>query len=152
MLSQFLLTSLLPLTALAHFSLDSPPGREGDEAAMGDFPCGGGKTVSPKRTQWSLTGGPIQLDMGHDESLVQVLLAVGNDPGTNFNITLLPTIQEQGPGDFCIGAVNIPEGVAKDGLNATIQVVTNGEASPGLYNVSLRLALLPSINIILSSC
>ena len=137
MISQILLTSLLPLTALAHFSIESPTSREGDEAAMGDFPCGGGKTVSPTRSQWSLNGGPIQLDMGHDESAVQVLLGLGNDPGTNFNITLLPTIQEQGPGDFCIGAVTIPEGVARDGLNATIQVVTNGESSPGLYNVSL---------------
>ena len=145
MLSQSLLISLLPLTALAHFSLVSPPGRDGDEEAQGDFPCGGGKTVSPKRTQFPLTGGPIQLDLGHDESLVQVVLGLGNDPGTNYNITLLPTIQEQGPGDFCIGAVTIPEGVARDGVNATIQVITNGESSPGLYNVSIQLGLLPSI-------
>ena len=152
MISQLLLINLLPLTTLAHFSIQSPAAREGDEAGQGDFPCGGGKTVSPKRTQYPLTGGPIQLDLGHDESLVQVLLGLGNDPGVNFNITLLPTIQEQGPGDFCIGAVNIPEGVAKDGLNATIQVVTNGESTPGLYNVSLQLAWPFPLNIILDSC
>ncbi|CAF9912243.1 MAG: hypothetical protein HETSPECPRED_000886 [Heterodermia speciosa] len=101
---------------------------------MAQFPCGGKSTPSENRTQWSLTGGPIQLQMEHDEAQVQVLLGLGNDPGVNFNITLLPTIQEQGIGQFCLGDVVVPEGVATEGLNATIQVVTNGDPQGGLYN------------------
>lgn len=135
--SQLLFFSLLPLTTLAHFTLDSPPGRSSDEDTMAQFPCGGKSTPSENRTQWSLTGGPIQLQMEHDEAQVQVLLGLGNDPGVNFNITLLPTIQEQGIGQFCLGDVVVPEGVATEGLNATIQVVTNGDPQGGLYNVSL---------------
>lgn len=136
MLSKLPLLAFLPLTTLAHFALESPPSREGNEDLQDQFPCGGSNTPSSERTQWPLTGGPIQLELGHTQSAVQVLLGVGNDPGENFNITLLPTIQEQGPGQFCIGAVTIPEGVSTEGMNATIQVVTNGDPSGGLYNVS----------------
>lgn len=84
--------------------------------------------------------------MEHDEAAVQVLLGMGNDPGVNFNITLLPTIQEQGIGQFCLGDVVVPEGVATEGMNATIQVVTNGDPNGGLYNVSL-----PSSTLLQSS-
>ena len=132
-----LLFSLLPITALAHFTLDSPTSRHFDEDTLAQFPCGGQNTPSANRTQWSLTGGPIQLTMEHDEAAVQVLLGIGNDPGVNFNITLLPTIQEQGIGQFCLGDVLVPEGMATEGMNATIQVVTNGDPNGGLYNVSL---------------
>ena len=135
--SQLLFFSLLPLITIAHFTLDSPTSRNSDEDTMAQFPCGGQNTPSTNRTQWSLTGGPIQLNMEHDEAAVQVLLGIGNDPGVNFNITLLPTIQEQGIGQFCLGDVLVPEGVATEGMNATIQVVTNGDPNGGLYNVSL---------------
>ena len=135
--SQLLFFSLLPLATLAHFTLDSPTSRNSDEDTMAQFPCGGQNTPLTNRTQWSLTGGPIQLNMEHDEAAVQVLLGMGNDPGVNFNITLLPTIQEQGIGQFCLGDVLVPEGVATEGMNATIQVVTNGDPNGGLYNVSL---------------
>ncbi|KAL8794798.1 MAG: hypothetical protein Q9195_002626 [Heterodermia aff. obscurata] len=134
MYPQLLFFSLLPLTTLAHFTLDSPPSRSSDEDTMAQFPCGGQKTPSTNRTLWPLTGGPIQLNMEHDEAAVQVLLGMGNDPGVNFNITLLPTIQEQGIGQFCLGDVLVPEGVATEGMNATIQVVTNGDPNGGLYN------------------
>lgn len=137
MLSQMLFLTLLPLNTFAHFTLDSPTSRPLDEDTLAQFPCGGQDTPSSNRTQWSLTGGPIQLTMGHDEAAVQVLLGLGNDPGVNFNITLLPTIQEQGLGQFCVGDVRVPDGVATEGMNATIQVVTNGDPTGGLYNVSL---------------
>ena len=141
MISQIIFC-LLPLTAFAHFTLDSPKSRPFDEDTLATFPCGGQDTPSSERTQWSLTGGPIQLSMEHDESLVQVLLGLGNDPGSNFNIILLPTIQEQGIGQFCLGDVVVPDGVATEGMNATIQVVTNGDPQGGLYNVSLPLSLM----------
>ena len=136
---------LLPLTTLAHFTLDSPASRPFDEDTLAQFPCGGQNTPSAIRTQWSLTGGPIQLTMEHDEAAVQVLLGIGNDPGVNFSIILLPTIQEQGIGQFCLGDVLVPEGVATEGMNATIQVVTNGDPNGGLYNVGLPSNLLLSV-------
>ena len=98
------LAALLP-TSLAHFHITSPSSRDNDEDTMGTFPCGGPALVSSVRTPWPLQGGPIQLDMEHGRVAVQVLLAMGSDPGVNFNTVILPTIQEEGPGDFCIGAV-----------------------------------------------
>ncbi|KAK5018632.1 hypothetical protein BJ546DRAFT_1059195 [Cryomyces antarcticus] len=128
------LFALLPL-ASAHFNLVYPAARGFNEDTIGTFPCGGQNTVSSNRTQWPLTGAPIQLNMGHTQSMVQVLLALGNDPGTNFNIVLVPTFQEQGPQNFCMGDVVLPSGLnVTAGMNATIQVVTNGDPSGGLYN------------------
>ena len=75
--------------------------------------------------------------MEHDEAAVQVLMGLGNDVGSSFNITLVPTIQEQGIGKFCLGDVTVPAGThVTEGMNATIQVVTNGDPNGGLYNVS----------------
>lgn len=99
-----LLLSLLPL-ATAHFRLLSPAARGFNEDVLGTFPCGGQDTPSSNRTQWPLSGGPVQLRMGHDRAAVQVLLGIGNDVGSNFNITLVPTIQEEGLGQFCFGDV-----------------------------------------------
>ncbi|GAB7348057.1 hypothetical protein MBLNU459_g6092t2 [Dothideomycetes sp. NU459] len=139
MRTQFLLASILPL-ASAHFNLVYPAARGFDEDTLGTFPCGGQNTVSTNRTQWPLSGAPIQLDMGHTSAKVQVLLALGNEPGDNFNITLVPTFDEQGPQNFCIAgaAIRIPAGLnIAEGTNATIQVVTNGDPSGGLYNVHI---------------
>ena len=89
--------------------------------------------------------------MGHTEAKVQVVLAVGNDPsGDDFSIVLVPTVQENGPQDFCLGAVTIPSGMSMGsnmsmngmnmsitpGSNGTIQVVTSGDdpGQSGLYN------------------
>lgn len=95
----------LPLLVSSHFTLQYPAARGFDDEKLVTFPCGGQDTVSKERTKWPLAGGPIQLNMEHDESVVQVLLAVGNDPGDAFNTILLPTIQQQGLGDFCLGDV-----------------------------------------------
>ncbi|MCJ1260435.1 hypothetical protein MMC22_000296 [Lobaria immixta] len=73
--------------------------------------------------------------MEHDQANVQVLLGLGNDVGNHFNIVLQPTVSERGLGDFCLGDVAIPASLGvKDGQNATIQVVTNGDPNGGLYN------------------
>ncbi|KAG9515538.1 hypothetical protein KCV07_g7298, partial [Aureobasidium melanogenum] len=133
---QLLLGALLPL-ASAHFKLIYPAARGFDEDLLVEFPCGGQNTVSSNRTQFPITGAPIQLLMGHTEAKVQVLMALGNDPGINYDITLVPTFQEQGPQNFCMGAgaIQFPAGLnITDGMNATIQVVTNGDPNGGLYN------------------
>ena len=75
--------------------------------------------------------------MEHDESAVQVLLGMGNNPGDAFNTVLVRTIQERGIGQFCISDVVLPSDMEiREGDNATIQVVTNGDPTGGLYNVS----------------
>ncbi|KAL9031451.1 MAG: hypothetical protein Q9196_000512 [Gyalolechia fulgens] len=130
-----LLLSFCTSLASAHFSLDFPPARDADEDQQGSFPCGGQNSVSSDRTPWPLAGGPIQLTMGHDHSAVQVLIALGNDATDAFNTVLVPTIQEQGLGKFCLSDVTIPESLGvQEGDNATIQVVTNGDPTGGLYN------------------
>lgn len=142
---KFTLSTLVSLTSLAtaHFTLDYPPARGFDEDQLGTFPCGGQNTISSNRTTWPLAGGPIQLTMEHDHAAVQVLIALGNNPTDNFNAVLVPTTQEQGIGKFCLSDVKVPESLGvKDGDNATIQVVTNGDPTGGLYNVRLNPSFL----------
>ncbi|KAI4194523.1 MAG: hypothetical protein LQ346_003663 [Caloplaca aetnensis] len=130
-----LAVSFLTSLSSAHFTLDSPPARGFDDDALGTFPCGGQNSVANKRTPFPLSGGSIQLTMGHDRSAVQVLIALGNEATGAFNTVLVPTTQEEGIGQFCLSDVQIPESLGvQDGDNATIQVVTNGDPTGGLYN------------------
>lgn len=169
-MKSILLSTILFLVPLAtcHFKLEHPPSRAGDDdEKQATFPCGGFDTPSKERTQFPLTGGSVQLELGHDRSLVQVLLALGNDPGDSFNLVWKPTVQEEGPGEFCFPDLvpflflsfflsllltiwqkmngrlthlvqNVPASLnLKDGQNATIQVVTDSHDGKGLYNVCL---------------
>lgn len=135
MYSRALLLSLLPLTSFAHFHLVYPPTRGFSEDTIVDFPCGGFDKIQDKRTPWPLTGNvPIQLSMEHTSVKGEVLMALGNDPGVNYNIVLKKVFQETGPENFCIGDVTLPAGLnLTAGMNATIQVVTNGDPNGGLY-------------------
>ncbi|EAS27427.1 expression library immunization antigen 1 [Coccidioides immitis RS] len=134
----FAFSSLISLST-AHFRLVDPPPRGFSEDMLTRFPCGG-QSMSKSRTSVSLTDleMPIALEMGHDQTAVQVLLALGSHPGSNFNITLVPTFRQVGLGDFCLPSVSLDEqrlGVKPvDGMNATLQVVTNGDPNGGLYN------------------
>ncbi|KAL9613536.1 MAG: hypothetical protein Q9167_001921 [Letrouitia subvulpina] len=134
MLQFFLFSSLVALAA-AHFTLDYPAARGFDEDQLTQFPCGGQDEVSTNRTPWPLKGGHIQLTMEHDRVAAQVLIGLGNDVGDAFNTVLVPTIQEEGFGKFCFGDVVIPASLGvKEGQNGTIQVVTSGDPTGGLYN------------------
>ena len=136
MLNTLSLFSLLPL-ATAHFLLDWPTARGFDDDKASNFACGGFDSVKTPRTSWPLTGAPIQLDMHHTQTNLAVYMSVGENPGTNFNITLVPQFAMDGPGDFCIGMVSVPAGLnISDGTLATIQVVSNGDPTGGLYQVS----------------
>lgn len=140
MLSQTLLPLItLPLLASAHFKLIYPPARGFDEEILGTGPCGGQpQSDNPNRTVVSLTSIPVALVMGHDQTVIQMLLGLGNSPDDSFNITLDHTFAEQGEGDFCLPSVSIPAGAGiTDGMNATLQVVTDGDTGGGLYNVRL---------------
>jgi hypothetical protein len=139
MFSRAFLLSLLPLTTFAHFHLVWPPTRGFSEDTIVNFPCGGFDTVLTNRTEWPLTGPvPIQLNMEHTSVHGEVLLALGNNPGVNYNIVLKPVFLENGPENFCIGDVTLPAGLnITAGMNATIQVSTNGDPSGGLYAVNI---------------
>ncbi|KAF2178688.1 hypothetical protein K469DRAFT_642196 [Zopfia rhizophila CBS 207.26] len=127
------LFALLPLSA-AHFVLTWPPNRGFRDDDAVKFPCGGFDSVSSTRTPWPLNGGPIQLDMHHTQTRIELLLAIGSEPGSNFNVVLRPTVAQEGLGDFCLGQVSVPSGLnISDGTPATIQVVSNGDPDGGLY-------------------
>ena len=135
-----LLLLLTPLLTTAHFLLNYLPARGFNEDTLPTFPCGGQDAVTTNRTLWPLTGGPIQLYLQHTQSNIQVLIALGTNPGDAFNTVLVPTTQENGPQNFCFGGVVVPAMVGGvkvvEGMNATVQVVTNGDPEGGLYNVS----------------
>ncbi|CAI7650660.1 unnamed protein product [Penicillium glandicola] len=130
-------TAIVPLAA-AHFKLMYPTSRGFDEDTMTNFPCGG-MGQSSNRTKLPLSGGsfPVALEMHHSQTAVEILLALGSDPGDNFNIVLSPTFQVTGLGEFCLPHVEINQKLIgrnlTNGMNATLQVQTNGDPSGGLY-------------------
>ncbi|KAJ5542591.1 hypothetical protein N7461_008594 [Penicillium sp. DV-2018c] len=134
-----LLTSMamVPLAA-AHFKLMYPESRGFNTDTMTNFPCGG-LSQSSDRTKLPLSGGsfPVALEMHHATTAVEVLLALGNESGDNFNIVLTPTFQVKGLGEFCLPHVEINEKLIgrnlTNGMNATLQVQTNGDPTGGLY-------------------
>lgn len=143
--STLLLLLHFPSLITAHFSLEYPVPRtannDDDGSNMPNYPCGGANTPSTIRTPWPISGGPIQLNMGHTETRVQVVLALGDNPAEDdFNIILVPTLLQQGPREFCLGDVEIrqrnedrPAINVEAGMNGTIQVITNGDPEGGLY-------------------
>lgn len=143
-LSILSLASLVPFAA-AHFRLVYPTARERLVDKMSTFPCG--DSPSTERTNVSISNGsfPVALNMGHAETAVEMLLSLGTDPGTNFNITLVPTFSLLGLGSFCLPQVSWDTSVlgveVEDGMNATLQVQTNGDPSGGLYAVCLFMPL-----------
>ncbi|KAF1988148.1 hypothetical protein K402DRAFT_391920 [Aulographum hederae CBS 113979] len=135
MLRQSLLSLGLPILTAAHFTVSYPPSRGFSEDGISSFPCGGFNTPTAERTEFPLTGGPIQMDNTHTSSNLQVLLALGNNPGDAFNTVVVPTFMEQGPNEFCFGNVSVSgiEGLnITAGTNGTFQVIAGGDEG-GLY-------------------
>lgn len=141
-LSILSLAALTPLVA-AHFKLDYPTPRGENEDKMTTFPCGG-LAQSSERTNVSISDGsfPVAVTMGHTQTAFEVLLSLGNDPGTNFNVTLVPIFGARGLGSLCIPHVAFDEDTLgvniTDGMNATVQVQSNGDPTGGLYAVCLN--------------
>jgi len=79
------------------------------------------------------------VDLGHDQTAVRFLLAVGSAPGTNYNITLSKTFRVEGLGEFCVPDVILSEDALgrklEDGLIMTLQVQANGHPDVGVYAV-----------------
>ncbi|KAJ5376826.1 GPI anchored protein [Penicillium cosmopolitanum] len=123
--------------ATAHFHLVSPPSRGFNADTMATFPCGSLSQMTD-RTKIPLSGSiPIDLKLGHTQTALTVLLGLGNDPGTNYNITLHPTFGVQGAGEFCLADVEYNAKIlgvdVVNGMNATLQVQSNGDPQGGLY-------------------
>lgn len=139
MLSQSIVLTLLPILTSAHFQLEWPESRGFDENDIVNYPCGGFDDVSDERTPFPTSGGPLQLSLEHTRTNFEVLIAMGNDPsGDDFHTVLVPTFFEQGPEDFCIGALTrFPDSLnVTEGMNATLMVQANGDPNGGLYQVS----------------
>jgi hypothetical protein len=88
----------------------------------------------------------------HDESNIEVTIALGNDPGSAFNTIIKSPISQTGLGAFCMTGISIPSTLnVTEGQNATIQVLTNGDPDGGLYNCAditfSSTATLPSSNV-----
>lgn len=121
--------------------MNFPTSRNGqDDEVEVKSPCAG-YPVSSKRTTVSLPAFPLALEMGHDETVIQVLLSLSSDPTEDdFNITLERTFSQTGLGDFCLPMVTVPDSV-KAGANGTVQVITDGEGGGGLYVVRIPVKL-----------
>jgi hypothetical protein len=142
MYSNALLFTFLPIVS-AHFQVTWPPSRGFDEDSIVNYPCGGFNTVNSTRQALPLTGQwPIQLSMEHTSVKGMVVLALSNDPSDgDFNIVLREPFQETGPENFCIGDLTLPSSLnVKEGTNATLQIVTNGDPNGGLYAVCILLS------------
>lgn len=132
----FAALSLLSV-ASAHFELKYPTARGFNDDTEGTFPCGGFDTVQQQRSNFSISGGPIQLNMGHQQTNVAVYMAIGANPGSGFSVVAKQQLTIEVLGDFCLGSVSVPAGLnVSDGTPASIQVVTNDHAGGGLYQVS----------------
>lgn len=134
-------TFLLALVTMtnAHFHLVSPTARGFNADKMSTFPCGDLAQMTD-RTKIPLSGSlPIALKLGHTQTAISVFLGLGNDPETNYNITLHPTFGVQGSGAFCLPDVHYDSDILGvdifNGMNATLQVQSNGDPQGGLYAV-----------------
>lgn len=143
------LVSILSLVSLAsaHFDLVYPDSRVQKVDTMSNYPCGG-SPPSDNRTLVSLSAHsfPVAVKLSHsNEMAMEMLLALGTHPGANFNITLKPIFQLTGPGTLCLPNVTFDPSIlganVSDGMNATLQVQTNGDPTGGLYTVRLTFAL-----------
>lgn len=149
----FLGLASLASVATAHFTLNWPVARGSNEDNMPNFPCGDFNTPSSNRTIVALDADtlPVDITFHHTQTAVSYLLALGSDPSTNYNITLGSTLSATGLGEFCLPDIALSSAILgvnlTDGLNATLQVVTNGDPSGGLYSVSFFLPLPSSLII-----
>ncbi|KAF1852097.1 uncharacterized protein K460DRAFT_325687 [Cucurbitaria berberidis CBS 394.84] len=129
----FVALSLLPLT-LAHFQLTFPKARGFSDDVESNFPCGGFNDVQKQRTDFPISGGPIQLNMGHPQTNIAVYVAIGDNPGSGFSVVARQQLTVDGLGNFCIGSISLPTSLnVSDGTLASIQVVSNNHESGGLY-------------------
>ncbi|KAI0203552.1 hypothetical protein F4808DRAFT_417114 [Astrocystis sublimbata] len=124
----------------AHFKVDYPEWRgdtlaENTTYSQWNWPCGGVSYGAGNSTDWPLEGGSLAVELHHPWTYLYVNLGLGEN-ATNFNISLTPElVNVTGKGTFCIPTLQLPsDAEIKDGLKASLQVVTSGDAGNALYN------------------
>ncbi|KAL4794815.1 hypothetical protein BDV19DRAFT_389715, partial [Aspergillus venezuelensis] len=138
MKATIIILALFASLTTAHFTLTYPPARGDNKSLQAEFPCGG-LAKSTKRTQISLKSPtfPISVNLTHDETTIQFLLAIGSEPETNYNVTLSDTFRVEGKGEFCLPDNIISEDILEreleDELDLMLQVQMNGYPRGGLY-------------------
>ncbi|KFY88303.1 hypothetical protein V500_06432 [Pseudogymnoascus sp. VKM F-4518 (FW-2643)] len=136
MKSLILLPALASLVT-AHYDLIFPEWR-GDSFADGAsqwiYPCANVTQENSNRTLWPLDGGAVTIGMHHAWTYYAINLGIGTvEPA--FTTALTPDLRNTtGNGTLCIPKLSVPAGLAKEGDNATLQVVTFDDMGAALYN------------------
>ncbi|KAG0170636.1 hypothetical protein DFQ28_000160 [Apophysomyces sp. BC1034] len=123
------LALLLVSVASAHFQLTYPTSRGFNEDQEPTAPCGGFDSVQP-RTQFPLQNGFVEIAAHHPQYTYQVNVLINNQPTTaDFvaaNLKQIAMGQRNYPMAAClpVNFANVTD--AKNGVNATIQVLFNG--------------------------
>lgn len=137
--------------ASAHFHLNYPTWRDDslelETASQWMWPCANiseHPAGSPDRTAWPLTGGSLNLTVGHEWAYTYVNLGMGNNI-SSFNVSLVEGFNQTGNGTFCLketGRANLEAAVQQmgisiedlDGRDASIQVIQISHSGASLYN------------------
>ncbi|KAF8898353.1 hypothetical protein BD779DRAFT_1483499 [Infundibulicybe gibba] len=133
MFKTLLLTSILALSANAHFQLQFPPPRGVFVQDSEPNFCDGYNTPAANRSQFPLTGGFITMNSEHPQWSSEILLSTASN-STSFNnfVPVMPFFQQQGEGVFCVPldfASTNATGLM-DGQNVTIQILFDGGDGP----------------------
>ncbi|KAL5351804.1 hypothetical protein ACLOAV_003665 [Pseudogymnoascus australis] len=136
MKSLILLPALASL-ATAHFDLVFPEWRGdsfADDASQWIYPCANITQENSNRTLWPLDGGSVNIHMHHPWTYYAINLGIGTvEPA--LTVALTPELRNTtGNGTLCIPKLSIPAGLAKEGDNATLQVVAFDNMGAALYN------------------
>ncbi|KAK9474135.1 uncharacterized protein V1510DRAFT_412522 [Dipodascopsis tothii] len=135
-LTSYLAALSLAGLASAHFTLNYPTSRGSDHDTQTTGPCGGLSTSS-SRTAVDADGFPVAITSSHTSGGFAVYFCPKSSCTTasDFNITLLDTILEEGAGNFCMPEISIPESVLSSNgtMNGTVQVMMISDDG-NLYN------------------
>ncbi|OBT98956.1 hypothetical protein VE01_02379 [Pseudogymnoascus verrucosus] len=136
-MKSFIILPALASLATAHYDLVFPEWR-GDSFADGAsqwiYPCANVTQEKSNRTLWPLDGGAVNIHMHHHWTYYAINIGIGTlEPA--FTATLTPELHNTtGNGTLCIPKLSVPAGLAKEGDNATLQVVTFDSFGSALYN------------------
>lgn len=134
MYSKLALLSLLPLTS-AHFLLSYPPTIGFSDEEEGKYPCGSFDAMNRKTiTNFPVGGSSISLKSTHPGAVWFFRAALLNN--TEGWVDILPSINQEGQGDFCPPGAKVPAAwVGQDGVIQIVQSAVDGY----LYQVFLTL-------------
>ncbi|OBT73839.1 hypothetical protein VF21_06709 [Pseudogymnoascus sp. 05NY08] len=136
-MKSFIVLPALASLATAHYDLVFPEWRGdsfADDASQWIYPCANVTQEKSNRTLWPLDGGAVNIHMHHAWTYYAVNLGIGTvEPA--FTAALTPELRNTtGNGTLCIPKLSVPAGLAKEGDNATLQVVTFDDMGAALYN------------------